>query len=82
MPKRLAHRVIYELVVGDIPPDMQLDHLCGVTNCCQPEHLESVTCAENIRRRDRGIQARKDEALAELDYWMQRALVAEARLTQ
>jgi len=46
----LAHRLAYELSVGEIPSGLTLDHLCRVRNCVNPDHLEPVTCAENIRR--------------------------------
>lgn len=45
-----AHRRAYELVVGSIPDGLELDHLCRVTNCVNPTHLEPVTSAENKRR--------------------------------
>lgn len=45
-----AHRVMYERHRGSIPPGMHLDHLCRVTRCCNPDHLEVVTPAENTRR--------------------------------
>lgn len=45
-----VHRVVYELLVGPIPPKMQLDHLCRVRECCNPDHLEVVTNAENGQR--------------------------------
>lgn len=45
-----AHRLVYSLLVGEIPKGKQLDHLCRVRNCVNPEHLEPVTQAENIRR--------------------------------
>lgn len=47
---RLAHRVVYEDFVGEIPDGLTLDHLCGVTACVNPAHLEPVTAAENTRR--------------------------------
>lgn len=47
---RLAHRVAYELVVGPIPGGLTLDHLCKVTACVNPEHLEPVDAGENVRR--------------------------------
>ena len=37
---------------GIIPESYEIDHLCAVPACCEPEHLEAVTTAENIRRRD------------------------------
>lgn len=46
----LAHRVAYEEYVGPIPDGLVLDHLCRNTICCNPEHLEPVTQAENVRR--------------------------------
>lgn len=45
-----AHRVSYELHVGPIPDGLQIDHLCGVQRCVNPEHLEAVTQTENLRR--------------------------------
>ncbi len=47
---RLAHRLVWEKLVGPIPEGMTLDHLCRVRNCVNPDHLEPVTAAENIRR--------------------------------
>ncbi len=47
---RGAHRVAYELEVGLIPEGLTLDHLCGVHDCVNPEHLEPVTLGENSRR--------------------------------
>lgn len=45
-----VHRVAYELHYGMIPADMTVDHLCRNTLCCNPDHLQAVTAAENIRR--------------------------------
>lgn len=46
----LAHRLSYELFVGPIPRDLQVDHLCRVRSCVNPEHLEAVTQRENLLR--------------------------------
>lgn len=46
----LAHRLSYEVYVGPIPDGLQLDHLCRVTNCINPTHLEPVTSTENMLR--------------------------------
>lgn len=46
----LAHRYAYEEFVGPVPEGMQLDHLCRVRRCVNPEHLEPVTPRENYAR--------------------------------
>jgi hypothetical protein len=45
-----AHRFAYVTLRGEIPEALVLDHLCGVRSCCNPDHLEVVTLAENTRR--------------------------------
>jgi HNH endonuclease len=50
---RVAHRVIYKLLVGPIPEGLEIDHLCRNRACCNPAHLEPVTHQENVRRGDR-----------------------------
>lgn len=47
---RSAHRTAYTVLVGPIPQGLELDHLCRVRHCINPDHLEPVTHAENIRR--------------------------------
>jgi hypothetical protein len=49
---QLAHRVLYELVKGAIPPGFQTDHLCRDKGCVRPEHTELVTAQENLARSD------------------------------
>lgn len=49
----LAHRLVWELLVGPVPEDRVLDHLkqrCSSRRCVRPDHLEPVTHAENTRR--------------------------------
>lgn len=45
-----AHRWMYEQHVGPIPEGRDLDHLCRVRACVNPDHLEVVTRSENNRR--------------------------------
>jgi hypothetical protein len=47
----LAHRASFEAFVGPIPEGMEIDHLCYVPSCVNPEHLEPATRAENNRRK-------------------------------
>jgi HNH endonuclease len=46
----LAHRNYYKKHKGPIPDGMQVDHLCRNTLCVNPDHLEAVPQAVNIRR--------------------------------
>lgn len=48
--RKYAHRVFYEQYKGPIPNDLELDHLCRNTACVNPDHLEPVTHAINLRR--------------------------------
>jgi HNH endonuclease len=48
--EKMAHRYAYEALVGPIPTDHDIDHLCGNSLCVNPEHLEPVTPWENRRR--------------------------------
>lgn len=47
---RRAHRISYEIAHGTISESLQIDHLCRVRSCVNPEHLDLVTQQENIRR--------------------------------
>lgn len=46
----VAHRVAYLMCKGRYPQGLDLDHLCRVRPCCNPDHLEPVTRQENLRR--------------------------------
>ncbi|MET8278291.1 HNH endonuclease signature motif containing protein [Micromonospora sp. NPDC005174] len=45
-----VHRVAYLTFVGPIPDGLQIDHLCRVRDCCNPDHLEPVKARTNVLR--------------------------------
>jgi hypothetical protein len=45
-----AHVIAYELLREPIPAGHEIDHLCRNPLCVRPDHLESVTRAENRLR--------------------------------
>lgn len=56
----MAHRTMYEELIGTIPEGLILDHKCRVRPCCNPQHLEPVTVAENTRRGEAVLFERKE----------------------
>ena len=46
----LAHRIVWTMLVGDIPEGLTIDHLCRNRTCVNPDHLEAVAFTENVRR--------------------------------
>jgi hypothetical protein len=55
----LAHRWLWERVRGPVPASYELDHLCRVRNCVNPDHLEPVSHRENVRRGRLGAVTRE-----------------------
>ena len=81
---RIVHRVVYTLLVGEIPPGLALDHLCHNRDkdcvggpaclhrrCVNPKHLEAVPHRVNLGRgRSRnGIPGVDFTALSQLKPW-------------
>jgi hypothetical protein len=47
-----AHRVTYQILVGEIPDGLVTDHLCRNRGCVRPDHIEPVTQRTNLLRGD------------------------------
>jgi hypothetical protein len=49
--QEMAHRLAYKLKtkIQDLPKDLEIRHVCNVTKCINPEHLELGTHAENCK---------------------------------
>lgn len=45
-----AHRAVWELLVGPLSDDLQIDHLCRNHACCNPDHLDPVPAEINKER--------------------------------
>lgn len=45
-----AHRVSYQLFVGDIPNGLTIDHQCNNPSCVRPSHLKPMTMRDNLLR--------------------------------
>lgn len=43
----LVHRLMVAIMKEPVLPDMVIDHICKVRNCCNPDHLRQVTKSEN-----------------------------------
>ena len=59
-----AHRWAYVNTSGPIPDGMHIDHLCRVTSCVNPAHLETVTIAENNRRAASAARVSRKEKIS------------------
>ena len=47
--RRVAiHRFVYEQLVGPIPDEHVLHHVCGVKHCVNPQHVIPLTRAEHL----------------------------------
>lgn len=45
----LAHRLVYEILEGEIPLGLVIDHTCRKRDCVNPAHMRVVTLEENNR---------------------------------
>ena len=45
-----AHRFLWERINGPVPDGMEMDHLCRLRSCVNPDHVEAVTSRQNTLR--------------------------------
>lgn len=64
--KVFAHRAAWVGAHPDAPEPESIDHLCRNEGCCNPDHLEGVSHATNVKRggvaRSQGAQVRGRDA--------------------
>lgn len=48
----LAHRYAYEALVGAIPAEESIHHVCENKRCCNPAHMQPMSQADHIRISD------------------------------
>lgn len=58
-----GHCVSYVIHKGPIPAGLEVDHLCRVRHCVNPDHLEAVTRKVNIER-GTALERRSEQAAA------------------
>ena len=77
----LAHRLMYEELVGPIPKGLDIDHLCRNRACVNPEHMEPVTRQINLSRSPiiRQMLAAKTAAAAEREAQRRAKLLANPK---
>ena len=46
-----AHRLVYQITKGEIPPGVIIDHICHNSGCVNPDHLRTASKSENGRNR-------------------------------
>lgn len=62
--RTMAHRYVWEKLVGPIAPGLQIDHRCMNKRCVNPDHLDPVTHQENALRYRRSERGRAERAAA------------------
>lgn len=44
---KYVHRLIYELMIGEISHNHDIDHICFIRNCVNPHHLRPLEARDN-----------------------------------
>ena len=61
-----AHVFAWTVLVGEVGVGLELDHLCRVKSCVNPDHLEPVTRKVNTQRGNKVVTAFKNTLLCSL----------------
>jgi hypothetical protein len=77
-----SHRLFYELLIGRIPKNREIDHLCRVRHCVNPEHMEPVTDRENSLRGKRNQFYKKSHCIHGHEFTPENTYVWAKRPTQ
>ncbi len=65
-----AHRFSYQHFKGPIAVGLEIDHLCCNKRCVNPDHLDAVSQAENVRRYwNPNLGRLHHTEIAEIDEW-------------
>ena len=71
-----AHRISYQVFVGDIPADKMIRHHCNNGLCCNPDHLKPGTALENALDRKEPIDQRSKAALLQLEAKLEQKIIS------
>jgi hypothetical protein len=77
-----AHRLAFELCVGDIPSKLMILHLCDNRLCCNPDHLLPGTASENMRDAAKKGRMGRGKRYSEEEIEAMRNLYATGNYTQ
>ena len=47
---KTMHRFMYMYFSGELESELVIDHICNVSICINPEHLQQITSKENVLR--------------------------------
>lgn len=65
-----AHRFIYELMKGPVPPGKILRHKCNNRLCVNPKHLICGTISDNARDLNKKVSKQKEQFENDIEWFM------------
>lgn len=64
----MFHRFIYRAHYGEIPSGLEVDHICGIRLCCNPDHLRLLRRSTHASITNMACYA--DRLAAAKRYWL------------